>query len=191
MLESITMHGGHSQKDRSGLAWIGLLIIVLSFRAGFLTHLLFFSADSHPLLAEAEQALDHYFLGDPPSEEEIERGLVSGLVGQYDDPHTIFVEPATHELQSDDLAGEYGGIGAFITRDEDGSIHLIPFEDGPADEAGISEGDVLIQIDQIAFVYPGKTVFGKDLFKIFQCLTYLFLLVGQKDFSVVIIRLAI
>jgi carboxyl-terminal processing protease len=70
------------------------------------------------------------------------------LVGEYNDPHTTYIEPVSHELQTDDLAGEYGGIGAFITQDEDGSMHIIPFEDGPAANTGIMEGDILIRVDQ-------------------------------------------
>jgi carboxyl-terminal processing protease len=102
------------------------------------------------LLAEAEEALNRYYYGQVPDPQAVERGLVGGLVGQYNDPHTTFVEPVTHELQTDELAGEYGGIGAYITRDEEGLLHVIPFEDGPAAEAGIQEGDILVQVDQQA-----------------------------------------
>ncbi|MCK5634537.1 MAG: hypothetical protein KAI06_05595, partial [Anaerolineales bacterium] len=58
-----------------------------------------------------------------------------------------YVEPAAHEIQSDDLAGEYAGIGAEIFKGEQSKFYLIPIEGGPAEAAGIIEGDILIAID--------------------------------------------
>jgi carboxyl-terminal processing protease len=63
------------------------------------------------------------------------------------DPFTTFVEPASHELEEDTFSGEYGGVGAEIKQDAKGGIHLIPFEGGPADRAGIVEGDLLVEVD--------------------------------------------
>lgn len=134
--------------EGSRRAALVIFLLWLGFGAGFITRHLISATGPHPLLVEAEEALDYYYYGDPPSSAAIERGLVAGLVEQYDDPHTNFVEPVEHELQTDELSGEYGGIGAFITRDEDGTLHVIPFENSPAAEAGIVEGDILLQVDE-------------------------------------------
>jgi carboxyl-terminal processing protease len=147
MLESSTMAQEHTQSDRNVRILTMLFLLWIGFSAGFLSRQLLSASGPHPLLAEAEEALSRYFYGEVPQAQSIERGLVGGLVGVYDDPHTTYVEPAAHELQSDDLSGEYGGIGAYITSDEDGRLHVIPFEDGPAAEAGIMEGDILLQVD--------------------------------------------
>jgi carboxyl-terminal processing protease len=50
-------------------------------------------------------------------------------------------------MQSDTLAGEYGGIGALITTDGSGGFFLAPFQDGPAADAGLVEGTQLLAID--------------------------------------------
>jgi carboxyl-terminal processing protease len=73
--------------------------------------------------------------------------MIHGMVGKLGDPYTIYLEPAEHELQTDDLTGEYAGIGAYISRGEDRRVHLIPFEEGPAARAGVLEGDILIAVD--------------------------------------------
>jgi carboxyl-terminal processing protease len=69
------------------------------------------------------------------------------MVADLGDPYTSYVEPVMHELQTDNLSGEYGGIGAFINQDEEGYYHIIPFENGPAARAGIVEGDLLLAVN--------------------------------------------
>jgi carboxyl-terminal processing protease len=77
----------------------------------------------------------------------LQRGMIQGMVAKLGDPFTTYNEPTLHELQSNDLSGEYGGIGAYISKGDDGRIYLIPFKDGPAERAGIQEGDVLVAVD--------------------------------------------
>lgn len=148
MLESSNMTRQQDSKYPAVRILSIVILLWIGFAAGFLTRHFMIAAGPHPLLVEAEEALDRYFYGDPPDPQAADRGLVRGLVSEYNDPHTTFIEPIAHELQTDELAGEYGGIGAFVTRDEEGLLHIIPFEDGPAAEAGIQEGDILLQVDQ-------------------------------------------
>ena len=99
------------------------------------------------LVKEAYSLLLGYYFGELPDDLSLQRGMIHGMVGTIGDPHTIYVEPIAHELQKDELAGQYGGIGAYINRDEEGAVHLIPFQAGPAFEAGIHESDILLAID--------------------------------------------
>lgn len=102
------------------------------------------------LVREAKRLLVRHYVDPLPVEIELERGMVRGMVETLEDPFTTYVEPAAHELQKDDLTGEYGGIGAMITRDEDGYVHLVPFEDSPASRAGIVEDDILLGVDDVS-----------------------------------------
>ena len=99
------------------------------------------------LLVEAQQYLEDYFIDELPDQMSLQRGMVRGMVEVLDDPHTAYFEPASQELIEDNLSGEYGGVGAYLTRNSDGTYHLIPFEDGPAAKAGILEGDILLAVD--------------------------------------------
>jgi carboxyl-terminal processing protease len=101
------------------------------------------------LVREAKRMLEQYYLDPLPADVVLERGMVHGMVDTLGDPFTTYVEPAAHELQKDDLSGEYGGVGAMITRDEAGFVHLIPFENSPAERAGILEEDVLLGVDDL------------------------------------------
>ena len=140
MLESSNMTRQQDSKYPAVRILSIVIFLWIGFAAGFLTRHFMIAAGPHPLLVEAEEALDRYFYGDPPDPQAADRGLVRGLVSEYNDPHTTFIEPIAHELQTDELAGEYGGIGAFVTRDEEGLLHIIPFEDGPAAEAQVPMG---------------------------------------------------
>jgi len=91
--------------------------------------------------------LENHYLSELPERITLERGMIHGMVDRLGDPYTNYVEPAAHEIQTDDLSGEYGGVGAYISRGEDKRIHLVPFDDGPAARAGIQEGDILIAVD--------------------------------------------
>ncbi|HEY42506.1 MAG TPA: hypothetical protein G4O11_00805 [Anaerolineae bacterium] len=105
------------------------------------------ASEEYGLLKEAQRLLDRYYISDLPDQLSLERGMIHGMVAKLDDSYTIYLEPVEHELQTDDLSGEYGGIGVYISRGYNLKIHLIPFQDGPAARAGVLEGDILIAID--------------------------------------------
>jgi len=107
------------------------------------------ASEKYGLLREAHRFLENHYISELPEQLTLERGMIHGMVDRLDDPYTNYVEPATHEIQTDDLSGEYGGIGAYLSLGEDKRIHLIPFEDGPAARAGIQEGDILIAVDHL------------------------------------------
>jgi carboxyl-terminal processing protease len=68
------------------------------------------------------------------------------MVESFADPYTVFVEPQARELERDQLAGRFGGIGANIEADTAGFL-LRPVPDQPAAQAGILDGDRLVQVD--------------------------------------------
>ncbi len=106
------------------------------------------SETSFNLLQEADSLLSQYFLYPPPEPDKRVYGAVQGLVASFGDPYTFFVEPQTAELDTGNLAGRFGGIGADITQNEAGQFVIIEVYPGnPAFEAGIERGDVLIAVD--------------------------------------------
>jgi carboxyl-terminal processing protease len=130
------------------LSLYSLILTATAFFAGYHAHTVWPPAsEEYKLLKEAYGLLTNHYISELPDPLSLERGMIRGMLAEVNDPHTFLVDPEKHELQTDDLAGEYGGIGAYITRDEDMRVHLIPFEGGPAFRAGILDRDVLIQID--------------------------------------------
>ncbi|MCB9158921.1 MAG: S41 family peptidase [Caldilineaceae bacterium] len=98
------------------------------------------------LFWEVWHLLDQDFYGEKPSETDQRYGAVRGLVEAYGDPYTFFVEPQPRELEQDNLRGSFGGIGAYIVKDETG-FRLTPMADQPAARAGILDGDLLVGVD--------------------------------------------
>jgi len=127
-----------------------ILATLLSFAAGYSAREIWpLPAEQLVLLKEARKLLGMHYIDPLPDDLELERGMIHGMMGVLPDPYSRYVEPATHEIQTDDLAGEYAGIGAEISRGERGQFYLVPIEDGPAEAAGILEGDVLLAIDGV------------------------------------------
>jgi len=102
-----------------------------------------------PLLDEAWSIAEDQFYGQLPTDQTRTYGAVRGMIESFKDPYTAFFEPPQTELQSQQLSGKFGGIGASLRREADGRIVLSPFPDRPAAQAGVKEGDVLTKIDDM------------------------------------------
>lgn len=132
-------------------ALLFVLNIVAAFALGWLVHGFLNPPElDFPVLSEAYNILIDHGLEDPPPDPAIEYGMAHGMVSAYGDPYTRFVEPQQHEIESNNLAGSYGGIGASLRFDEENYVTLYPFPDSPAAEAGIMDGDRLIGVDDVS-----------------------------------------
>lgn len=65
------------------------------------------------------------------------------------DPYTVYIE----EEQKDDLTfmttGEYGGIGALISKNDNGIFISDPYEGKPAQKNDIRAGDIILEVDGV------------------------------------------
>jgi carboxyl-terminal processing protease len=105
-------------------------------------------AEAHDMAAywAAWDILERDFFGEKPEANARIYGAIRGMVDSYGDPYTYFVEPLPHELEGDDLAGRFGGIGASIALTTTGYL-LYPLPETPAAEAGMQGGDLLLLVD--------------------------------------------
>jgi carboxyl-terminal processing protease len=90
--------------------------------------------------------LDRDFYGEKPTAARRTDGAIVGMVQTFGDPYTFFVEPQTRELERDQLAGKFGGIGANLEQTEAGYV-LSPLAGQPADQGGVRKGDLLLMVD--------------------------------------------
>lgn len=130
----------------------------LGFAAGFFARDRLAGATSHwQVLAQAYDILRQHGLKEPPADPALEYGMIRGMLQAYDDPFTSFVEPVQHELESNTLQGSFGGIGVSLGRDADNYPILFPFPDSPAAQAGVLEGDRLVQVETLGITPESTT----------------------------------
>lgn len=131
-----------------------LLIFSLGAGAGYGAH--WYLTRNNPTPGEAEQfdvywevwrLVEDNFYGDIPEDPIPVYGAIRGALGTLEDPYTLFVDPQPRALERAELEGQFGGIGAFVTRGPAGEVILIPMVDSPAEQAGVQEGDVVLRVD--------------------------------------------
>lgn len=132
------------------LLMIFMVGLVIAFSLGFLTHDIYFSNSPFLLVDEAYSILESHTYRRLPESPAIEYGMIRGMITALGDPYTHFVEPVAHAQQSNELRGEYGGIGVNLERNLQGDFLLYPFDGGPAALAGVLDGDILLTVDRLA-----------------------------------------
>lgn len=74
-------------------------------------------------------------------------GAASGLVGALKDPYSTFMNPSDAKKFSEDINGNFGGIGAEIALKNDQLIIVAPLKNSPAERAGLLAGDKILEIN--------------------------------------------
>ncbi|MEZ4767049.1 MAG: S41 family peptidase [Caldilineales bacterium] len=153
-----------------GILLLAIFTLSIVFLAGFGTHWLTShgaTASSAAALAdltlretsepaqfgvfwEAWHVLQSDFFGDQPADQQRTYAAIKGLAQSYDDPYTFFVEPQPRQREKENLSGEFGGIGAWVSTDDQGNIVLKPMPGRAAEAAGVLEGDILAAVDGVA-----------------------------------------
>lgn len=125
--------------------------VAAAFAAGYYTRarIELSAPDGFPILREVRDILRAHYLGHTPDNRALEYGAARGMVAALADRYTIFVEPPAHELETNDLQGRFGGIGAELRYNQAGEVILAPYPDLPAARAGIVAGDVLLAVDGV------------------------------------------
>jgi carboxyl-terminal processing protease len=134
-----------------------LLIILLvagAFTAGYFvselrsTEIQVHADEEFDVFWEAWNLIDENYIGQLPVDQQRTYGAIRGSMDTLDDPYTVFIEPVVREREREQLQGSFGGIGAYISRPEDGGdVILEPIPGNPAEKAGILFGDILIAVD--------------------------------------------
>jgi len=80
----------------------------------------------------------------------ISDGAIRGMLRALDDPYASFLNPEQYSLESEDIRGFFGGIGAEVGI-RDGVITILaPMPDTPAEAAGVRPGDVILEVDGVS-----------------------------------------
>ncbi|OON59484.1 peptidase S41 [Massilia sp. KIM] len=75
---------------------------------------------------------------------------ISGMVASLD-PHSAYLDPRAYRELREGTEGRFVGLGIEILESDDGYVEIVsPIEDSPAYHAGIKEGDLITQIDDVS-----------------------------------------
>lgn len=88
-----------------------------------------------------------YIEGDKITNQQLLYGAISGLLNATDDPYSNFFSPADAKKFSQEISGQFGGIGAELGIKNEQLIIVSPLKDTPADKAGIRAGDEILKIN--------------------------------------------
>ncbi len=76
-------------------------------------------------------------------------GMIQGLAKSLGDPYTFFLPPKENEIFSEDISGEFTGVGMEIAVRDQVLTVVSPLKGTPAERAGISSGDKILEIDGV------------------------------------------
>lgn len=72
---------------------------------------------------------------------------IEGMYNYVGDPYTSYLDEDTTDDLIDRLNGKYQGIGVEITKVDEGVLIVTVFENSPAAEAGLEQGDIIVKVD--------------------------------------------
>jgi len=97
-----------------------------------------------------EETIDEYYLdSDSVDVDTLEDGMYEGLLEALGDPYSVYYTQEELESLLNSTEGVYYGIGAYISTDEDTGLPMISgvISGTPAEEAGLREGDICVEVD--------------------------------------------
>lgn len=98
--------------------------------------------------AEVEAVIDHYYVGETNATE-LADAAADAMVTATGDRWSYYISAEDYQSHLEQMANEYVGIGVTISLDEktEGFAIIDVTEGGPAEEAGVQVGDIVIRVD--------------------------------------------
>jgi carboxyl-terminal processing protease len=72
-------------------------------------------------------------------------GAINGMLESLGDPYTVFMNPEDAKKFTEDVNGNFGGIGAELENRDEKVVVVTPLKGTPAERAGIKPGDIILQ----------------------------------------------
>lgn len=148
----------HNNRPEGPLVARIIVIVAVAAALGFMGGVWLSNAKDSPhndddfrVFWQSWDVLEDEFYYPLPDKGELIRGALQGLLAITGDRYTFLVPPARAEFDRQLTAGEFGGIGAYVSQNASGQLIITtPFNDFPAEEAGLRAGDIVTAVDDTA-----------------------------------------
>lgn len=97
---------------------------------------------------EAWNLIKGNFYGKIPEGKAMTYAAIRGVIKALNDPHTVFLEPKSTERESEQLRGDFEGIGAYINVEDGNFVITAPIAGSPAEAAGVKAGDIILKVGE-------------------------------------------
>lgn len=92
--------------------------------------------------------LEREYYYDLPDDPQLIHSALQGMFNSVGNRYTFFAPPAAAEVDRERTAGEFGGIGAYVSQNPNGQLVITkPFDGMPAAEAGLEANDVILEVN--------------------------------------------
>lgn len=110
------------------------------------------------------EILEKYYLKDI-DEAKAADGAIAGYVASLGDPYTEYIPKDEMEEYTQNLMGNYVGIGIYMTQNvEDNTIVVLsPIKYSPAEEAGILPGDIIKKVNGVEYTGENMTAASNSI----------------------------
>ena len=83
-----------------------------------------------------------------PSKKDLYEGAVAGIIGKLNDPYSEYLSSDDLKDFSEDMDGEYVGVGMTISKKKGEALEVLdPFIGSPAEKVGIKPKDKITKVD--------------------------------------------
>ena len=83
----------------------------------------------------------------PPDAKKRLYGAMQGLTASYGDPYTVFLPPVESKQFTENISGNFGGVGIELDVRDNVLTVVAPLKGTPAEAAGVKAGDLILAID--------------------------------------------
>jgi len=137
-----------------------LLIVIVNLYIGSSANVKTESVNStitdSAIIKEVENLIEQNYYIDPPSKSEILEGAARGMVASLNDPFSNYATKKELSERQQMLAHKYGGIGAYISIENNMPVVIRLIPNSPAKKYGLLPGDIILEVNS-------ETTKGLDL----------------------------
>jgi carboxyl-terminal processing protease len=122
------------------------LVVAASYGAGVVTGVVGSSSSSTGVIDAAAARIEQS-AAEPVNQSELERAAVEGMLKSLGDRWSSYYDPSEYASFQDALEGRYSGVGLWVRPSRHGIVVASVQSNSPAEDAGISPGDVIVAVD--------------------------------------------